>query len=389
MRSWIPYGRQAIDDADVDAVVDVLRGDWLTCGPAVERFERALAERAGARFAVALNSGTAALHAAYAAAGVRAGDEVVTTPLTFAATANAALYLGATPVFADVQSDTGNIDPAAVRRAVTPRTRVIAPVDFAGHPAEMDEIVGIARECGARVVEDAAHSVGARYRGRPVGSVADMTTFSFHPVKHVTTAEGGAVTTDDEALYEHLREFRAHGITRDPAKLRRADGPWYHEMQSLGYMYRLSDVQCALGTSQLTKLDRFVARRREIVARYNAAFAGDPRFILPAQRGDVDAAWHLYVLRLADASLRRPLFEYLHREGIGVQVHYLPVYRHPYYEDLGYPAGLCPVAEDYYARCMSLPLFPELTDDEVDRVVATVREAPVFRRAQPLSEVEA
>lgn len=374
MRSWIPYGRQTIEEDDIAAVVEVLKSDWLTTGPMVEKFERALAELVGARYAVVFSSGTAALHAAYFAAGVGPGDEVVTSPITFAATANAALYLGARPVFADVQEDTVNIDPIEVERVLSERTKVVAPVDFAGNPADLDAIVSLAHGAGAIVVEDACHALGARYRGRPVGSISDMTVFSFHPVKHITTGEGGAVVTDNPEYYDRLILFRNHGITKNPSKMRGNEGPWYYEMQDLGYNYRLSDIQCALGLSQLGKLDRFLKRRKEIVQRYNEAF-DDSRLVRPSCRPDVEPAWHLYVLRLRDPSARRQVVDYLHRNGIGVQVHYIPVYRHPYYRGTGLNTHACPRAESYYQSGLSLPLYPSLSDEQVEAVVAAVFEA--------------
>jgi len=372
MSSWIPYGRQTVEEDDIQAVIEVLRSDWLTTGPTVERFENALAERVGARFAVTFNSGTAALHAAYFAAGVGPGDEVVTSPLTFAATANAALYLGARPVFVDVQEDTGNLDPEQVRRVLTARTKVIAPVDFAGHPADLDELKEIAREAGAVLVEDACHALGAMYRGRSVGSIADMTVFSFHPVKHITTGEGGAVVTDNPTYYQRLRLFRNHGITRDATHLtREPEGPWYYEMQVLGYNYRLSDIAAALGFSQLRKLDRFLQRRREIATRYGELLKGLP-LQTPVPRSDVVPAWHLYVVRLSEPERRRAVVEGLHRLGIGVQVHYVPVYRHPYYRNISSRA-YCPVAERVYAASLSLPIYPLLSDAEVERTVMALR----------------
>ncbi len=373
MNSWIPYGRQTVEEDDIQAVVEVLRGDWLTTGPMVERFERALAERVGARYAVVFSSGTAALHGAYFAAGVGPGDEVITSPLTFAATANAALYLGARPVFADVQEDTGNIDPEHVKRLASNRTRVITPVDFAGHPADLDELRAIADDIGAVLVEDACHALGARYRGRPVGSVADMTVFSFHPVKHITTGEGGAVVTNNRNFHERLLLFRNHGITRNPLLMQcEPEGPWYYEMQVLGYNYRLSDIGCALGLSQLRKLDRFLSRRSQIVALYNEALADAP-VIRPARRPYVEPAWHLYVVRLTDPARRRHVVERLHELGIGVQVHYIPVYRHPYYRARGLDDAQCPAAEAFYAGSISLPLYPSLSDDQVHRVADALR----------------
>lgn len=337
----------------------------------MERFEARLADYCGARFAVAFSSGTAALHGAYFAAGVRAGDEVITSPISFAATANAALYLGARPVFVDVQPDTVNLDPEQVKEAITKRTKVIAPVDFAGHPADLDELMALARESGAVVVEDACHALGAIYRGRRVGSIAHMTVFSFHPVKSITTGEGGAVLTDDPVYAERLRRFRNHGITRDPARLNRDEGPWYYEMVDLGYNYRLSDIHSALGLSQLRKVDRFVRTRRSLARAYHAAFMG-PDFITPVERPYVQSAWHLYTLQLADARLRRRVVEALHAVGIGVQVHYLPIYRHPYYRRIGYAGCSCPNAERYYSRCLSLPLYPGLSVAQQQRTIDAV-----------------
>lgn len=339
----------------------------------MDRFEEQLALYCGAKYAVVFSSGTAALHAAYFAAGVRAGDEVITTPISFAATSNAALYLGAKPVFVDVQPDTVNLDPAKVREAVTSRTKVIAPVDLAGHPAELDELMAVAQEVGAVLVEDACHALGATYRSRRVGSIAHMTVFSFHPVKSITSGEGGAVLTDDPAYNEKLRIFRNHGITRDRASMGRDEGPWYYEMVDLGYNYRLSDIHSALGLSQLAKVDRFVQKRRSLAHTYDAAFDG-PEFIRPVEKPYVKSSWHLYTLQLADASLRYDVVKALHGMGIGVQVHYLPIYRHPYYRRIGYGDCFCPHAERYYSRCLSLPLYPTLTDVQQQRIIDAVRQ---------------
>ena len=369
----IPYGRQTIEEDDVRAVVEALRSDWLTQGPKVEEFERALARSGGARFAAAFSSGTTALQAAYAAAGLGPGDEILTTPLTFAATANSALWLGAKAVFADVLP-TGNVDPADVERKLTKRTKVLAPVDFAGHPADLDRLLALARSKGARLVEDACHALGAASKGRPVGGVADMTVFSFHPVKSITTGEGGAVLTGDPALHKRLQRFRHHGIAREDFQ-RPSPGAWYHEMQELGVNGRLTDFQSALGLTQLAKLPRFLARRRELAARYVKLLMGLPlRPVLPS--GGDESGWHLFVVLLEGpwASRRDEAFARLREAGIGVQVHYLPVYRHPYYESLGYKAGLCPKAEDFSSRCLSLPLYPGLSDEDQDKVVKSLKE---------------
>lgn len=372
----LPYGRQSIDESDIAAVSEALRDEFLTTGPRVGAFEAALCEATGAAHAAALNSGTSALHAIYAGLGIGPGDEIVTSPLTFAATANAALYVGARPVFADVDPATGLLDPRAAEAAITSRTRAIVAVDYAGQPADYDALRDICRRHRLALVADAAHSLGATERGRAVGTLADATMLSFHPVKHITTMEGGAVLTGDAALQRRVTEFRSHGMVRDATRLRRHDGPWYHEMQALGYNYRITDVACALGLSQLRRLPAFLARRREIAARYDDAFGADERLMTPAVRPGTVPAWHLYVLRVSGpdpARRRRALFEALQARGIGCQVHYLPVYRHPYYEDLGYPAGLCPAAEDLYARILAIPLYPAMSDEDVERVVAAVR----------------
>lgn len=376
MPEFLPYGRQSVDDDDIASVVEVLRSDFLTTGPAVTRFEATLSEATGARHAVAVNSGTSALHAMYFAAGIGAGDEIITSPLTFAATANAALYLGATVRFIDVEPDTGNIDPDLVGAAVTDRTRAIVPVDFAGHPADYDRLRIIAQRHGVRLLADAAHSLGATYRGRHVGTLADASELSFHPVKPVTSAEGGAVTSDDPEIARRAARFRTHGITKDVSEFERSDeGPWWYEQHDLGFNYRLTDVQAALGASQLRKLQRFITRRRAIAATYDAALADDEGLELPGRRADVEPGWHLYVIRTRDPERRRPLFEYLRAQGLGVQVHYLPVYWHPYYASLGYQRGLCPLAEQYYASAISLPIYPAMSDEDVERVVDVVRAA--------------
>jgi UDP-4-amino-4,6-dideoxy-N-acetyl-beta-L-altrosamine transaminase len=368
----IPYGRQWIDDDDIEAVARVLKSDYLTTGPAVPAFEEDLERVTGTRHAVAVNSGTAALHAAYAAVGIASGDEVITSPLTFAATANAALYLGARPVFVDVEAATGTIDAAAVEAAITPRTRAVVAIDFAGLPADYEALRAIATRHGISLISDAAHSLGATYRGRPVGGLADATVLSFHPVKAITTGEGGAVLTDDDDLADFTRTFRTHGIVRPPARMRRSDGPWHHEMQALGYNYRLTDIQAALGSSQLRKLDRFIARRREIAAVYDRTLAQVHGIGLPGRREGTESAWHLYVLRVDDPSRRRAFFEMLRERGLGVQLHYIPVHHHPFYEDLGYARGICPIAEDYSARALSIPIYPAMTDEQVSRVVDMV-----------------
>jgi len=375
----IPYGRQSIDEDDVAAVVAVLRGDWLTQGPDVGRFEQAFAAACGAPHAVAFSSGTAALHAAAHVAGVGAGDELLTSAITFAASANCGAYVGARPTFADIEPDTWNVSAATVAAALTPATRCVVPVHFAGLPAPVAEIRELVGN-DVRIVEDAAHALGARTPEGPVGACghADMAVFSFHPVKTITSGEGGMVSTRDAELAERLREFRSHGMVRDPARLReREGGGWHYEQQELGFNYRLTDLQSALGRSQLAKLERFVARRNELAARYRELLADVhelelPPAALPGQRH----AHHLFVVRhRAGARARRRLYEGLRERGILAQVHYAPVYLHPWYrETYGYAEGLCPAAEFYYAGCLSLPCFPALSDRELERVVASVRE---------------
>jgi perosamine synthetase len=381
--SLLPYGLHCIEEDDVAAVAAALRDPWITQGPRVAAFERAIAARVGARHAVAVINGTAALHAALFAAGVGPGDEVIVPPLTFAATANAACYLGATPVFADVRPDTLTLDPARVRERLTPRTRAIVTVDFAGQPGDLDDLGALAARAGAVLVDDAAHALGATYRGRPVGAQPGLTTFSFHPVKHVTTGEGGMVVAQDPALADRLARFRSHGIASSAAE-RMARGEWVYEMTDLGFNYRLTDFAAALGLSQLAKLDRFLARRAAIAAGYGAALAGLPGLRLPAVAADVGHAWHIFPVLLEPDELtadRATVFRALRAEGIGVNVHYIPVYWHPYYAARGYPRGLCPVAESAYARLLTLPLFPAMEDrDAKDVVVALEKVLGHFRR---------
>jgi len=374
-KTLLPYGRQLVGDDDIQAVVDVLRSDWLTTGPKAAEFEEALAARVGAKYAISFSSGTAALHAAAFAAGLKPGDEAITSPLTFAATANCVLYQGASPVFADVSRDTLNLDPELVRARLTPHTRAILPVDYAGHPADLDAFAEMAERHRLVVIEDACHALGAEYRGRRIGGIAQMTVFSFHPVKHITTGEGGMVTTGDAKLAEVLRRFRNHGIGSE-ARQRQAAGQWHYEMQLLGFNYRLTDMACALGLSQLKKLDANLARRRELAAKYTSAFRMLPGIISPSARQDVNPAWHLYPIRLDLAKLacdRGQIFRALRAENIGVNVHYIPVHRHPYYRDrFGYRGGEYPVAEEAYERLISLPMFHGMSDQDIQDVIAAV-----------------
>ena len=373
---FLPYGRQWLDDEDIDRVAEALRGDFLTTGPGVAGFEQALTECTGARYACAVNSGTSALHVAYFAAGLAEGDEIITSPMTFAATANAALYLGAKVKFIDVQPDTGNLDPTLLEGAISDKTKLIVPVDFAGHPADYDEISAVAERHGVTVVADAAHSLGATYRGHEVGTLADATELSFHPVKPVTTAEGGAVLTDEPTLAKRAALFRTHGITRDAQDMDAAEGPWYYEMHHLGFNYRLTDVQCALGLSQLRRLKAFIERRQQIASRYDEALGDLEEIELPGRRDYVTPGWHIYVVRVAgDPGLRKPLFERLRALGLGVQVHYIPVHFHPFYQNLGFKRGAYPVAEDFYHRAVSLPIYPKMSDEDVDSSIERVRRA--------------
>ena len=372
----LPYGRQSIDEEDIQSVVDVLRSDWLTTGPKVAEFEEAFAVNVGAKYAVSFSSGTAALHGAAFTAGLKPGDEAITTPLTFAATANSVLYQGATPVFADVRADTLNLDPQKAEERITPRTRVILPVDYAGHPAEIDAMLEIADRYGLIVIEDACHAMGAEYRGRRTGGIAHMTVFSFHPVKHLTTGEGGMVTTNRADYAETLRRFRNHGISSD-ARQRQSEGQWHYEMVLLGFNYRLTDIACALGLSQLKKLDVNLARRRDIADRYAAALLDLAAITLPAVREDVNPAWHLYPIRLDLRKLgaaRAEIFRALRAENIGVNVHYIPVHLHPYYRDrFGYRTGDYPIAENAYERLISIPMFHGMNDQDIEDVISAVR----------------
>ena len=371
----LPYGRQSIAEDDIQGVLDVLRSDWLTTGPKVAEFEEAFAARVGAKYAVSFSSGTAALHGAAFAAGLDPGDEAITSPMTFAATANCVLYQGATPVFADVSADTLNLDPEKAAEQVTSRTRALIPVAYAGHPADLDGVLEIAARHGLVVIEDACHALGAEYRQRLTGSIADMTAFSFHPVKHVATGEGGMVTTDRADYAESLRRFRNHGISSD-ARKRQSEGQWHYEMVLLGFNYRLTDIACALGLSQLKKLEAALQRRREIAARYATAFRNLDAVTLPAVRSGVNPAWHLYPIRLNPEKLtanRAQIFRALRAENIGVNVHYIPVHGHPYYRDrFGNRDGEYPIAENAYARLISLPMFHGMNDQDVEDVITAV-----------------
>ncbi|WP_017470750.1 UDP-4-amino-4,6-dideoxy-N-acetyl-beta-L-altrosamine transaminase [Amphibacillus jilinensis] len=375
---YLPYGRQWVDEADVNEVIKVLQSDYLTTGPVVTEFEQAFASNVDAKYAVAFSNGTAALHGACFAAGIEKGDEVITTPMTFAASANCILYQGGKPIFADINNQTYNIDPNEIKKKITSKTKAIIPVDFTGQPANLDEILDIAKKYNLVVIEDAAHAIGATYKNRKVGSISDMTMFSFHPVKHITTGEGGIITTNNRRYYEALIQFRSHGITRNRNKLIDDDGPWYYDMQFLGYNYRMTDIQAALGKSQLKKVDKFVNLRKKFVSLYNNAFKNLDEVITPHQLNETSSSWHLYIIKLNKSKLavnRKELFERLIKENIGVNVHYIPVYYLSYYQELGYKRGLCPKAEELYENIITLPLFPKMTESDVNDVIQALYRA--------------
>jgi perosamine synthetase len=376
-RMVIPYGRQTITEQDIHAVLDVLQADYLTTGPTIEAFETQFSEYVGSSYAVAVSSGTAALHAAMFAIGIGPGDEVIVPPITFAATANAVVYQGATPVFADVSPDTLLIDPFKVIKKITPKTKAIIAVDYAGQPCDYLSLRLIAEQNNLFLISDACHALGAEYRGRRTGSLADITVFSFHPVKHITTGEGGMVTTDQKSLAEKMRLFRNHGINSDH-RSRQKTGTWYYEMVELGYNYRISDIQCALGISQLRQLPDFLDVRRKIARHYDTAFSGET-LIQPLSSGsDILHAYHLYVVRIDFSKLkvnRKTIFTILHENGIGTNVHYIPVHLHPFYREKFHTRkGLCPVAEKAYDQILSLPIFSSMTSAEADYCSNTLME---------------
>ena len=372
----IHYGRQCIEQDDIDAVAQAMRND-LTCGPQIAKTEEQLCRITGAKYAVLVANGTAALHLAAMAAGFGEGDEVIVSSITFAASANCILYCGAKPVFADIDLETYNLDPEAVEKLITPRTKGIVAVDFTGQAVKHDTIRKLCREKGLVLIEDAAHAIGTKYKDQPVGSIADMTCFSFHPVKTVTSGEGGAITTNDEQLYRRLLRLRAHGITRVRSEMvHPTDAMWYNEQVELGFNYRITDIQAALLSSQLGKLEKFSARRKEIVKKYDQVFSQMPELYVQKEIPESDTTRHLYVIRLNKERLscdRRQFFDALYAENIRPQVHYLPVYWHSYYEKLGYEKGLCPNAEAYYEWSMSIPLYYSMTDQDVEDTIRGVR----------------
>lgn len=378
----VSYGKQFIDDDDIQAVVEALKSDYLTGGPRIEELERKLCEITKAKYVVAVSNGTAALHLAALTAGFAEGDEVIVSPITFAASANCVLYCGAKPVFADINPETYNIDPASIRKLITPRTKGIVAVDFTGQAVELDEIRQIAKEHNLILIEDAAHAIGTKYKGQPVGSIADMTCFSFHPVKTVTGGEGGAIATNNEEFYCRLMRLRTHGITRSQEEMvHPTDAMWYNEQVELGFNYRITDFQAALLSSQLNKLAKFSARRQEIVERYNEAFCQMPELIVQKEIPESDTTRHLYILRLNLERLtcdRRQFFDALRAENVIPQVHYMPVYYHSYYEKLGYTKGICPNAEKLYDEIMSIPLYFSLTDKEVEDTICAVKKVVAY-----------
>ena len=376
------YGHQYLDQADYDAVMDVLKSDYLTCGPKIKELEDKLCEITGAKYAVACSNGTAALHMAAMAAGIGEGDELITTPITFAASANCALYCGGKPVFADINEKTYNIAPVSVREHITPSTKAVVAVDYTGQAVELDELQAICKEYNLVLIEDAAHSIGTKYNGKGVGSIADMTTFSFHPVKTITGGEGGAVLTNSEEYYQKLLLARAHGITREASLMEHEiDGPWYYEQVDLGYNYRMTDIQAGLVISQLDKLPMFSARRKEIVARYNEAFVKNDAIIVQEEIPQSDTTRHLYILRLNLEKLsisRREFFDALAAENVCCNVHYIPVYYFPHYEKLGYKKGLCPKAEKLYDEMITLPLYYGMSDEDCDDVIKAVEKIVAY-----------
>lgn len=371
------YGRQWIDETDINAVCNALQSEYITCGPRVSSLEKALAFYTSSKYAVSVSNGTAALHCACIAAGIGPGDEVITTPLTFAASANCALYCGAKVVFADIDPNTYNIDPANIEKLITNKTKAVIAVDFTGQAVKIDEIKDICERNNLIFIEDAAHSIGTKYNGKPIGSLADMTCFSFHPVKTVTSGEGGAITTNDEKLYKKLLLAHTHGITHKNEWMeeRSPEGSWYYEQISLGYNYRMTDFQAALLHSQLNKLEMFKSKRCEIVKKYNESFKDIPEIIIQKEISESDTCRHLYIIRLVLEKLtctRRQFFDAMSAENVQCQIHYIPVYWFPYYQNLGYKRGICPNAEEIYKGIMSIPLYPKMSDQDMEDVIHAV-----------------
>ncbi len=375
-KEFLPYGHQWIDENDIRAVMKVLKAKCITQGPKVLEFEQLVSNYCNAEYAVAFSSGTAALHAASFVLGITKGDEAITTPITFASDGNCVLFTGGTIKFADIKKDTYNIDPEKIREKITSKTKALIPVDYTGQPCDIDEINEIAEENDLEVIEDATHAIGAEYKNKKVGSLTDLTVFSFHPVKTITTGEGGMVLTNNAEFYEKLQMFRTHGITKDSNKLQKNEGGWYYEMQTLGYNYRITDFQCALGISQLKKIDDFIKKRRSIASKYNEAFKSIEEIVTPFEKKDVKSTYHLYMIQLNLERLkigRKTIFDALRAENIGVHVHYIPLHLQPYYtEKFGYKKGDFPISENFYERAITLPLFPKMSDDDVEDVINSV-----------------
>jgi UDP-4-amino-4,6-dideoxy-N-acetyl-beta-L-altrosamine transaminase len=377
-KQFLSYGHQWIDQDDINAVENVLKSDWLTQGSKVDEFEKKVANYCKAKYAVAFSSGTAALHACTYTIDISPGDKAITTPITFAADGNCVLFLGGIVQFADIKKDTYNIDPKEIKKNITSKTKALIPVDFAGQPCDLDEIKEIAQDNNLIVIEDAAHAIGSEYKGKRVGGISDLTVFSFHPVKTITTGEGGMVLTNNKEHYDKLKSFRTHGITKDPKEMLKNEGGWYYEMHNLGYNYRLTDMQCALGISQLGKIDKFIKRRREIVNQYNEAFHDIKEIITPYEKPDVKSVFHIYVIQLKSLN-RKKVFDALRAENIGVHVLYIPVHYQPYYQQkFGYKKGIYQNAEQYYERALTLPLFPLMTDNDVNDVIKAVKKVINF-----------
>lgn len=372
----IPYGKQSIDKSDIEAVAKVLESDFLTTGPKIQEFEKKFASYAGAKYAVAVSSGTAGLHLACLVAELKEGEELITSPMTFAASANCALYCGAKPVFVDIKEENGLIDENLIEEKITSKTKIIIPVHYAGLPCDMEKIKEIADKHKLIVIEDACHALGSEYKETQIGDCAysDMAIFSFHPVKHITTGEGGMITTNSEKLYKKLILLRSHGITKNPDELENKEGePWFYEMQDLGYNYRITDFQCALGISQLDKIENFIERRKKIAKEYDETFIKIDSIKTIKEFEDRKNAYHLYVIKVENKEIRLELFNYLKENDIFCQVHYIPVYWHPYYQKLGYEKGICPEAEEFYDKIISLPIYPGLTDEEQKKVISTIK----------------
>lgn len=372
LSSFLSYGSQTISEDDIEEVIKTLRSPFLTQGPKITEFEHVIADYVGAKYAVAFCNGTAALHGACYAAGIAEGDEVITSPITFAASANCVRYMGGTVIFADIHPETYNINPSEIEKKITSKTKAIIPVDFTGQPVDMDSINEIAKKHNLIVIEDGAHSLGAEYKGRKVGTLADMTMFSFHPVKPITTGEGGVIVTDNEEFYHKLLLFRSHGIERTSNS--KEQGDWYYEMMDLGFNYRMTDLQAALGLSQLNKIESFLRRRREIAQIYNQIFESVPEIKTPHQLKNTNSGWHLYMIQLDENVNRTEIFNKMRELNIGVHVHYIPVYWHPYYQKLGYETGICPVSENWYERALTLPIHPSMSDKDVQLITSNLIE---------------